>query len=76
MVLKISEKAFYLIYKIVNCIYLKYKHCYYFCRYSVDILHGFFLFLKLKKINKLQTQLQSKRYKSELRIKLNIVSLL
>ena len=40
------------------------------------ILNGFLLFLKLKKINKLQTQLQSKRYKSELRIKLNIVSLL
>lgn len=40
------------------------------------ILNGFLLFFKFKKINKLQTQLQSKRYKSELRIKFNIVSLL
>ncbi len=40
------------------------------------ILNGFLLLFKFKKINKLQTQLQSKRYKSELRIKLNIVSLL
>lgn len=40
------------------------------------ILNGFLFFFKFKKINKLQTQLQSKRYKSELRIKLNIVSLL